>query len=71
MLINGSSDTGTYSEIFSSVLRYFLQVIFGVTYAGLVYYGFVTLSRNYFHLILEHVFYVWILTTILHTINKY
>ena len=61
MLINGSSDTGTYSEIFSSVLRYFLQVIFEVTYVGLVYYGFVTLRRNYSHLILEHAIYQFLI----------
>ena len=36
---NGSADTGTYSETFSSVLFYFLQVIFGVTYVGLVHYS--------------------------------
>ena len=31
-----------------------------VTYVGLVHYGFVTLHRNYSHLILEHVLYIMI-----------
>ena len=44
--------TGTYSETFSSVLSYFIQVIFEVTYVGLVHYGFVTLHRNHSHLVL-------------------
>ena len=52
---NWIADTGTYSEMFSSILRYFLQVIFKVTYVGLLHYGFVTLRRNHSHLILEHV----------------
>ena len=44
----------TYSEKFY-ILRYFLPVVFEVMYLGLVHYGFVTLRRNYSHLILEHV----------------
>ena len=45
----------TYSETLLSILRYFLRVIIKVTYVGLVHYGFVTVRRNYSHLILEHV----------------
>ena len=41
------------------ILRYFLLVIFEVTYIGLIHYGFVTLSINYSHLILEHVTVNW------------
>ena len=43
---------GTYSEIFLSVLRYSLRVIFEATYVGLVHYGFVTLGRKYYHLMM-------------------
>ena len=39
-------------------MRYFLRVIFEVTYVGLVDYDFVTLLINYSHLILEYVFCV-------------
>ena len=46
---------GTYSKTFLSVLHYFLRVIFEVMYVGLLHYDFVTLCRNYSHLILEHV----------------
>ena len=46
---------GNYSDIFSSILYYFLRVFFEVKYLGLVNYGFFTLCRNYSHLILEHV----------------
>ena len=53
------ADTGTYSETFLSDLRYFLRVILEDTYVGLVHYGFVTLRRNYSHLILEHVCTNW------------
>ena len=42
-----------------SVLRYFLWMISEVTYVGLVHYGFVILCRNYYHLILEHVWYTY------------
>ena len=55
MLTKLVADTGTYSGIFLPILCYFLQVIFEVTYVGLVHYGFLTLHRNYSHLILEHV----------------
>ena len=37
------------------VLHCFLQVIFEVTYVGLVHYYFITLRINYSDLILEHV----------------
>ena len=45
---------GTYSETFLYFLHYFLQIIFEVTYVGLVHYDFVTLRRKYSHLVLEH-----------------
>ena len=47
-----------YRDLFrdsSSVLRYFLQVIFKVKYVSLLHYGFVTLHRNYSPLIPKHV----------------
>ena len=55
MLIKWVADMRTYSETFLSVFRYFLRVIFEVTYVGLVHCGFVTWNINYYHLILEYV----------------
>ena len=55
MLRIGSADMGNYLETFLSVLCYFLLVIFEVMYVGLVHYSFVTLRRNFYQLILEHV----------------
>ena len=58
MLRIGSADMGNYLETFLSVLCYFLLVIFEVMYVGLVHYSFVTLRRNYSHLIIEHICYI-------------
>ena len=50
---------GTYSDTFKSIFRYFLRVIFKVTYVALVNYGFITLHINYSHLILKLVTYIY------------
>ena len=48
----GQPIRGPMQTRFFNVLRYFLQVISEFKYVGLVRYDFVTLNRNYSHLIL-------------------